>query len=132
MKKTLFLLLTVIGYCAKSQLVKLSAPDGTIVLQVNLNTDGRLLYAVSYKNRPAILFSSLGLQLKEPAVNLQQFFLVKMDSSVHDETWKTVWGEYSSIRDHHKELRLSLKDKGNSGILLNVVFRVFNEGVGFR
>ena len=49
-----------------------------------------------------------------------------------DETWPTVWGEYSRIRNHYRELRLQLKDKGTSGILMNLVFRVFNEGVGFR
>src|SRR4029078_11689681 len=35
-------------------------------------------------------------------------------------------------RDHHKELRLHLQDKNNSGILMDVVFRVFDEGLGFR
>jgi glucan 1,4-alpha-glucosidase len=79
-----------------------------------------------------ILPSSLGMKLKEPAVNLNRFNLIKIDSAVYDQTWQTVWGEYSSIRDHHKELRLHLQQKDSPQILLNIVFRVFNKGVGFR
>ncbi|MDQ6609203.1 MAG: glycoside hydrolase family 97 protein, partial [Bacteroidota bacterium] len=72
------------------------------------------------------------LTFKEPAVDLKRFLIVKTDSSVYDETWVPVWGEYASIRDHHKQLTIWLKDKSGSDILLNVVFKVFNEGVGFR
>jgi hypothetical protein len=130
--KNLLVLLTTIALTANAQQFATTSPDGNIRLATGLSANGEFTYAVNYKTHVVILPSLLGMKLKEPAVNLNQFKLVKVDSSTYDQTWNTVWGEYSSIRDHHKEIRLQLEDKNGSGILMNIVFRVFNEGVGFR
>lgn len=132
MRKYIILLFLVTAFTAKAQQFKTNSPDNAVQLIVALSAKGEVSYTLNYKNKPVILPSSLSMKLKEPAVNLNQFKLVKPDSSTYDQTWNTVWGEYSSIRDHHKEIRLQLEDKNGSGILMNVVFRVFNEGVGFR
>jgi glucan 1,4-alpha-glucosidase len=132
MKKIVLLLLVVSSFTVNAQKMNLSSPDGTIRLFVTAATTGELQYAVTYKNRNVILPSPLDLKLKEPKVDLRRFTVLKVDSSAHDETWNTLWGEYASIRDHHKQLLLSLKDKSGSNVLVNLVFRVFNEGVGFR
>ena len=65
-------------------------------------------------------------------LSLIKFSLASADSSRVDETWKPVWGEQSSIRNNYKQLVLRLNDKSGSGIALNMIFRVFNDGVGFR
>lgn len=130
--KYLFLLFIAFSLTSRAQEFKTVSPDGNILLSVDLSANGNIRYTVNYKTHAVILPSSLSMKLKEPAINLNQFKLIKVDSSVYDQTWNTVWGEYSSIRDHHKELRLQLEDKNASGILMNIVFRVFNEGVGFR
>lgn len=114
------------------QTVSSSSPDGRISLQVAVAGDGALTYAVTFKNRPVVQPSELALKFSEPAVELNRFTVVRVDTSTFDQTWQPVLGEYRSIRDHHREVRLALKDRGRSGILLNVVFRVFNEGVGLR
>lgn len=132
MKKYLLLLMAFIALKASAQQISLSSPDGNVRLNVSLAATGELSYSLNYKNRPVLLPSTLGMQFKDPAVSLTQFTMVKADSSSYDQTWKPVWGEYASIRDQHRELKLSLSDKSGSGILLNLVFRVFNEGLGFR
>lgn len=132
MKKIALLVLLISSHVVNAQKMNLSSPDGNIKLSVTATPAGELQYAVNYKNKKVILPSSLGLKLKEPKIDLKRFTVQKVDSSVHDETWSTVWGEYASIRDHHKQLVLSLKDKSGSNVLVNLVFRVFNEGVGFR
>jgi hypothetical protein len=126
----LFLLLS--AFTVQAQQFKINSPDNDIQLAVNLSASGEVSYTVNYKNKPAILPSSLSMKLKEPDANLKRFTLVKIDSSLYDQTWQTIWGEYSSIRDNHKELRLHLQQKDSPKILLNIVFRVFNKGVGFR
>ncbi len=126
----LFLLLS--AFTAQAQQFKINSPDNDIQLAVNLSASGEVSYTVNYKNKAAILPSSLSMKLKEPDANLKRFTLVKIDSSLYDQTWQTIWGEYSSIRDNHKELRLHLQQKDSPKILLNIVFRVFNKGVGFR
>ena len=113
--KYLLLFCLVTSLAVKAQQVKTVSPDGAIQLSVILNQNGNITYSLNYKSRPVILQSTLGMKFKEPAVNLQQFKLLKIDSSAYDETWNTVWGEYRSIRDHHKELVFHLEEKNGSG-----------------
>jgi hypothetical protein len=116
---------------AQSQLLHLSSPDNHLLLQVQMDNDG-ISYRLSYKQKPVILPSKLSLAFKEPSLELKQFELTGTDTAAVDLSWKPVWGEYSSIRDHHNELNLHFKDKSGSGVLLNIRFRLFNEGLAFR
>jgi hypothetical protein len=59
------------------------------------------------------------------------FELTGSEKKVVDESWKPVWGEVNTIRDHYEQLTLHLRQK-SSGRLLDMVFRVFADGVGFR
>ncbi|RYF82489.1 MAG: glycoside hydrolase family 97 protein, partial [Chitinophagaceae bacterium] len=132
MKNLATLLLLLSTSILNAQKMNITSPNGNIQLQVNVAATGELQYAVKYKNKAVIQPSSLSLTFKEPVVRLKQFTIVQTDSAAFDETWQPVWGEYASIRDNHKQLSLLLKDKSGSGIQVNLVFRVFNEGVGFR
>ena len=114
------------------QPISISSPDKAIVLKVRITEQGNCLYSVAYKGKNIIEPSSLGFSLSKPKTTLSKFSFLKADSATVDETWKPVWGEMSSIRNHYKELIVRLKDKSSSGILVNIIFRIFNEGVGFR
>src|SRR5205809_4692523 len=117
MKKLATLLITSLSYYANAQEVTVLSPNKNMQLKLEVNNG--VSYSVNYKNKPVILASSLGIKFSEPAVELKNFSLIKIDSSSFDQTWQPVWGEYSNIRDNHKEIRLQLQEK--SGILVNVV-----------
>ncbi|WP_428657407.1 glycoside hydrolase family 97 protein [Runella sp.] len=110
--------------------VSVSSPNNSIELTTGIAANGAIHYSVSYKKNTFIEPSTLGFSLNKPKISLTQFAIVSVDSSTVDETWQPVWGEVSKIRNSYKALGLLLKD--NSGILVKVHFRVFNEGVGFR
>lgn len=110
----------------------ITSPDGNIQLGVTHRSSGEVFYAVGYKGKAAIGFSTLGFKLNVPAATLAKFDLIKVDSSRFDQTWKPVWGEQSSIRNNYRQLKLKLTDRSGSGITIDIVFRVFNDGVGFR
>lgn len=114
------------------QVIGIHSPDGTIQLGLVHHTDGTLFYNIRYKGKMVITESGLGMTLRKPGFSLVKFDLVQVDSSAYDNTWKPVWGEVSSIRDHYKQLVLKLSDRSTSGIQLEIIFRVFNDGVGFR
>jgi hypothetical protein len=132
MKKLLPALLLFISSVSYAQMMNVKSPNGKIELSVFLAGDGQLNYMVNYNKKNVVLPSKLSVRFKEPDVNLYRFELEDSAVTSFDETWKTAWGEYSSIRDQHQELAMVLNDKDGSGIKLIVVFRVFNEGVGFR
>ena len=131
------LVITLICVCTFSLLcaqktATVSSPDNSILLKVRHGEDNKILYSLSLNGKDIILPSGIGFSLSKPAVELNRFAIVSADTTIFDETWKPVWGEVSTIRNNYKELVLKLKDKSNTGILLNVIFRVFNDGMGFR
>jgi glucan 1,4-alpha-glucosidase len=114
------------------RLININSPNGNIQLGLNNRDNGDLIYRLFYKNKKAVEPSGLGFRFKSPELLLTRFEIIKIDSSAADESWKPVWGEQSSIRNHYKQLVLQLRDKSGSGILMTVIFRVFNDGMGFR
>ncbi len=110
----------------------ISSPNQQIQLGVLHRDNGDLMYRVFYKGKAVVTPSGLGMKLNNPAVSLIKFDLQSVDSAYTDETWTPVWGEQSRIRNNYKQLLLKLRDRSGSGILLQIVFRVFDDGVGFR
>ena len=118
-----------------------SSPDGNVVLTFSLKADGTPSYKVTYKNKAVINESTLGFTLKkaEPLTqNLkkvepltQNFKVVDTKKSTFKETWKPVWGEESEILNHYNELLVQLQQE-KTHRKMNIRFRVYNEGVGFR
>ncbi len=119
-------------FASANPVAEINSPNSQIKLKVDLNEKGSLSYSLGYKNTMVIFPSSLSMQFKEPLVNLSYFNIEFVDSSTFDETWNPVWGEVSSIRNNYRQLRLQLIDRSGSGIKLHVIFRVFNDGIGFR
>jgi len=108
-----------------------TSPDGNVVLSFSLKADGTPTYKMTYKGKPVINESTLGFTLKKEEPLTNHFKVVGDSKSTFKETWKPVWGEEKEILNHYNELLVQLKqDKTNR--LMNIRFRVYNEGVGFR
>ena len=114
---------------AHSQSVK--SPSGKIALTFKLKGNGQPSYSVDYKNKAVLLESALGIKLKEKPALDAKFEIVGSKTATFNESWKPVLGEQASILNHYNELVISLLNKG-SKVKLNVIFRVFDEGVAFR
>ena len=111
------------------------SPDGRMVVSVDLQ-NGTPVYKVNYDKREVVKKSKLGFELYEnfqdrKVIDFQNNFeKLKEVTSTFDDTWSPVWGEESSIRNNYNSLTLELKH--NDGRLMNICFRVFNDGIGFR
>ncbi|MGB3007849.1 MAG: glycoside hydrolase family 97 N-terminal domain-containing protein, partial [Chitinophagaceae bacterium] len=133
--KRLLIALTLTGLVKLAnadQTINISSPDGNVQLGVLHRTNGELVYHFFYKGKTIISPSVLGMKFSSPKVSLTQFNLSGVDSSVTDETWKPVWGEVSTIRNNYRKMVLKLLDRSGSGIILEIEFKIFNDGVGFR
>ena len=108
-----------------------TSPDGNVILSFSLKNDGTPSYKVSYKNKAVINESTLGFTLKKADPLTNNFKVVDTKKSTFKETWKPVWGEESEILNHYNELLVSL-EQNNTNRKMNIRFRVYNEGVGFR
>ena len=132
---------------------QLVSPDGNLVMNFSLTTNGAPAYDLYYKGKPVIKTSTLGLELKQEDPNAQTdfqlsgpkkiegleakanlmngFTVAQTQTSSFDETWTPVWGEESQIRNHYNELAVTLDQPQNKRQIV-IRFRLFNDGLGFR
>ena len=111
--------------------IEQKSPNGNIVLNVELNAQGTPVYQVSYKGQEIVKPSKLGIELNEENSLMDQFRINKTSTSTFDETWQPVWGESRDIRNHYNELLVEM-EKPSNGRFMNLRFRVYDDGVGFR
>jgi len=110
----------------------ISAGMNKVKLEFILDKEGRPAYTMQYDGKPVILKSLLGFTLNDNTALDKNFELTATDKKQVDENWKPVWGEVSQIRNHYEQLTVHLKQTTAPNRLLNIVFRVFEDGVGFR
>jgi alpha-glucosidase len=108
----------------------LFSPDGKI--EVAVTAGGALCYSVRVDGRPILDESKLGLQFRDGANMGRDVELLRAERGSADTTWENRWGKRSQVRDRHNELRLVLREKSDSPRTFEVVFRAFNDGIGFR
>ncbi|MBD0724968.1 alpha-glucosidase [Flavobacterium sp. L1I52] len=111
---------------------KLQSPNQKLQMEFSLQSDGTPIYSLTYKGKVVIKPSKLGFQLKNDAKSLlNDFTILGTKTSRFDETWKPVWGEVNSIRNHYNELAITLNQNGTDRQML-IRFRLFDDGLGFR
>ncbi len=109
-----------------------SSPDERINLKVSLD-GGRLYYQVDRDGKTILNPSRLGIKLQGAPDMTDGFSVVNVVTDTFAETWHPVWGEESSIDNRYNELRITLAQKKTApGRRISVVFRVFDDGIGFR
>lgn len=108
-----------------------ASTNGNVVVSFSLNKQGVPFYKISYKNKPVIKESSLGFLLKGSESLTENFKILDAQKTNFKETWQPVWGEETEILNHYNELLVSL-EQTTSLRKMNIRFRVYNEGVGFR
>ena len=132
MKKFFVSVVFVLFSIAGSMAQEFQSPNGSFKMIFALEKDGTPTYQLFFKNKEIIKKSKLGLELQKDNTSLvNDFELVNEVRNTFDETWKTVWGEESAIRNHYNELALTLKQNKTDRLIL-VRFRLFNDGLGFR
>ena len=110
--------------------VSITSPNGAFLLNVYVNAEGTPVYSLDYKGKPVIKSSRLGIVTKETDFT-KGFHIAGTDTATVDRSWEPVWGEYSTVRDHFRELTVDLKAE-HPERALTVRFRLFDDGLGFR
>lgn len=138
MKTTLLFSALLLPLSVAAQTV--SSPNGAISVSFSLADGGRPTYEMTYKGRPVVKPSHLGLELAKDKHATKGFAETSLmdgfteshsEVSSFDETWKPVWGETATIRNHYNELLISLS-QDHTGRQMNIRFRVYDDGMGLR
>ena len=130
---------------------QLTSPGKTLTMQFGVTPEsGTPTYSLQFGDKAVILPSAMGFELRgdtqkkefwnggditsnaSEVLPLNSGFTIKeVKNTTFDDTWTPVWGEESSIRNHYNELLVCMEQEG-TGYLMNIRFRLYDDGLGFR
>ena len=116
--------------CSAKKTYIVKSPGQNNELIFNLTQSGQPQYRFSSNGKSVIEPSLLGFEFEGIRKMTEGFEVVATEINTADNVWEQPWGEFKKIRDHHNELIIHLKD--GEGRLVDIIFRVFDDGLGFR
>ena len=130
------------GASAQTEIIKTStapvpdatvtSPDGSIAVTLVTDGEGHPTYTVTRKGRLVVAPSRLGFLFTDAPKFDRNLRIASVTQSKSDTSWTQPWGEWHSIRDNHREMRVRLMETTALHRVLDVVFRLQDDGVGFR
>ncbi|NNE98390.1 MAG: glycoside hydrolase family 97 protein [Pyrinomonadaceae bacterium] len=155
--RLVWLALFTLAFCFSGVAQRLMSPDGKLALNFKLNSEREPIYNLSFNGDPVIKNSKLGFRIKGQPRLERDFRITEVARSENDKTWNPVWGEVKTIRNHYREMAVTLEqtavgepeseDDKNEKLFVSadnsrfvgkikrtlvVRFRLFNDGLGFR
>ena len=124
--------------CAQGQSPRVSSPDGQIEFRLLLavpperNVENRLSYQVSFRGKPLLDTSLLGLQMQNQSLLGVNLKLTVSKTSSLDETYEIPVGKSRTVRNHYNSLVAEYQETGALDRRLNLEVRAYDDGVAFR
>lgn len=115
---------------SKELQTQISSPGDKMSMTFYLLADGSPGYTVSFDNKVVVDSSRLGFELGDQLSLRDGFEISNTLTTSLDDTWEQPWGEQRLIRNNYNELKVELTNKNQ--INLNIIFRLFDNGLGFR
>jgi len=119
------------GFAGYSQ-GSMTASMGKVQLRFSISPQGEPAYTVKYGGKDVVKWSKMGFVLSVDSAFFKGFDVVGTEQKAVDNNWIPVWGEASVIRNHYQQLTVRLQKGGAGGRRMDIVFRAFEDGVGFR
>jgi hypothetical protein len=129
MKNTITFIMLLFAFTLEAQTIL--SPSKAVSLDFKLAENGRPSYALTYKNKPVVLKSLMGIYLKNDTDLATNFKIDSVRTITFNESWKPVLGEQSKIVNYYNELTIALSQIGTNR-KLNIIFKVYDEGMAFR
>lgn len=133
--KTIFLvsLFLIVSCSQKKELrTELNSPDNNIQVEFVLSETGAPTYKISHKTNEVIKSSTLGFELKNQTALATNFEILQSEVLSFEEVWEMPWGEQLEVENKYNQLTIELQETSELKRKINIVFKVYNDGVGFR
>ncbi len=128
----LLLALAAIAPAMADDTASATSPDGSLAVTLRVDGAGKLSYTVTRRGQSLVAPSRLGFVLANAPKLDGGFSIARQRSTDHDETWEQPWGERQFVRNRYRELRVDLVQKKYDGRAMGIVFRIYDDGLGFR
>ncbi len=107
----------------------ISSPGGNLSLEVSIE-GGKPYYSLSAGGKSIVGKSALGFKMR--GGEYAAYKLRGKATAQHDDTWLQPWGEDREVRNHYNELTVRMADKASASRTMDIVFRLYDDGLGFR
>jgi len=129
---TAFACLTLFSASAQKNSFKIKSPSKNNELVFELTKSGQPQYKFISNGKSVIEPSLLGFEFQEIKKMVDGFKVLNTEQKTVNETWEQPWGEFKKIKDNHNELLVHLQEANGDKRLVDIIFRVFDDGLGFR
>ena len=129
---TIFLLSILAVGCHKKVETSVFSHSKNIKVYFNLSSVGKPYYFILKASEKVIDTSYLGFDFKNTKSFVDDFRIVKTSITEFNENWQMPWGEQLDVVNQYNELKVELQEKSDLKRKLHLVFRVYDDGVGFR
>ena len=115
---------------ATAQTARIESPGRILTVELQID-GGTARYQVQRLGESVVDASRLGFELRDGRLD-RDFEIIDTRTRSVDEQWEQPWGERRLSRNHYNELTVALRQTTGRKRRVDVVFRVFDDGVGFR
>ena len=109
-----------------------SSPDLSNTVEFSLTDSGQPMYMVKHNDKTIIDTSLMSFDFKDLPSLKGNFKIIGSSTGSADETWQMPWGEQLDVRNNYNEVVVNLEEQTEAKRLLNIHFKVYNDGIGFR
>lgn len=110
----------------------IDSPNHAVQLEFFLTPAGQPSYTVQFHERVVIDTSTLGFEFKGAAPMAQGFVIERAEKGTFNDSWEMPLGEQRIVINHYNQLRVTLAEAQPPQRRLDLVFRVYDDGLGFR
>ena len=101
-------------------------------LKVIVSDAAGLNYRVEVKGKTVLTNSPLGLEFQDGTRLGPSAGIRKSAKGKHDGEWENPFGNRRIVRDHWREVRLTLEERGTPARTFGLIVRAYDEGIAFR
>jgi hypothetical protein len=130
--RKVFLMLLVGVSCHQLPAQVINSPDNKLTLKFELTGKGIPTYQLSYKSKAIVQPSVLGIETTNVPSLVDGFVVTKSETASADDSWNPIMGEQKTIRNQYNELLVTLSQPSQKDRHIQIRFRLFNDGLGFR
>ncbi|WP_053971241.1 glycoside hydrolase family 97 protein [Mangrovimonas sp. ST2L15] len=132
---SMFLLTILLSACQteeKQEVYKVSSPNKEIEVGFGLSKSGEAYYSVVFNKKVIVDTSSLGFDFTNTKSFNDSLMVVNTETKSFNETWQMPWGEQLDVVNHYNELKIQLEETSSLKRKMNLIFKVYDDGIGFR
>ena len=134
---SLFVIISIIiiiaGCCRQGEKVSVvSSPSGDVKINFFLSENGSPIYSISYKDMVVIDSSGMNFEFQNQqplGENLEAYSILR--ESIFEE-WEMPWGEQRLVVNNYNEMKVLLRETISPNRKLNIIFKAYDDGIGFR